>query len=120
MISLEKEQNVFGRTLFVFYQDDRKMFRFQTVPAGDSGFDNRCPIHKDYRGLRGEDLIKAAGVPDAEFVHAAGFIGGAWSMESCVKMAEASVAQHKLEYDEKEKNQAVEPDVEKKQKVEGQ
>lgn len=39
------------------------------------------------RGLRGEELSKVAGVTDAEFVHAAGFIGGAWSTESAIKIA---------------------------------
>jgi len=107
LISLEKEQNIYERTLFVFYQDDRKLFMFQAVRNDDSSFDNRCSIHKDYRGLTGEQLTKVTGVSDAEFVHAAGFIGGAWSMESCVKMAEASVAQHKLEQQEKEKKQAL-------------
>jgi hypothetical protein len=27
-------------------------------------------------------------------VHAAGFIGGAWSLESCIKMAENSMEEH--------------------------
>jgi len=27
-------------------------------------------------------------------VHAAGFIGGAWSLESCIKIAEDSLLQH--------------------------
>lgn len=72
------------------------------MPLSDSGFDNRCGIHKDYRGLRGEEFCKAAGITDGEFVHAAGFIGGAWSLESCIKIAEASVAQQEVEMKAKE------------------
>jgi len=40
----------------------------------------------------------------------AGFIGGAWSRESAIKMAEASVKEHNLEFEEK-------IDLEKKQKL---
>jgi len=45
-------------------------------------------------------------------VHAAGFIGGAWSLESAVKMAEASMAEyHQLQEDQLGK------ELEKKQKI---
>jgi len=45
-------------------------------------------------------------------VHAAGFIGGAWSLESAVKMAEASMAEyHKLQEAQLGK------ELEKKQKI---
>ena len=46
------------------------------------------------------------------FVHAAGFIGGAWSLESCVKMAEVSLEKYKEEEEIKAK------ELEKKQKTE--
>lgn len=59
----------------------------------ETGFTNRVSIHEDYRGLRNEDLNKAAGITDGVFVHAAGFIGAATSLESCVKMADASIKQ---------------------------
>ena len=41
-------------------------------------------------------------------MHAAGFIGGAWSLESCLKMAEASLKQHEIEQEEKRKQQELE------------
>ena len=63
------------------------------VPISETSFENRCPIHKDYRGLRNDDLNKAAGITDGEFVHATGFICGAWSIESLIKMGEVSLAQ---------------------------
>ena len=34
------------------------------------------------------------GRDDCEFVHAAGFIGGAWSLETVVKIAEDSLREH--------------------------
>ena len=86
-----------GQTKFVFFKDNRKMFRLQGVPlpqgTESGGFNNRCFIHKDFRGLRGEELNYAAGINDGEFVHMGGFMGGAWSLESCLKIAEASLAQ---------------------------
>ena len=56
-----------------------------------TSFTNRVSLCQAYRGLRGDALNKAAGVADAEFVHAAGFVGGAWSLESALKMVEASL-----------------------------
>ena len=41
------------------------------------------------------ELAKVSGIADAEFVHKAGFTGGAWSKESVIKMAELSLAEHK-------------------------
>jgi len=43
--------------------------------------------------LRNADLNQAAGITDGVFIHAAGFIGAATSLESCVKMADASIKQ---------------------------
>lgn len=101
LLNLEEENKIVGQIKFVFYQDERKMFRVQAMPHSENSFENRCSIHKDYRGLRDDDLNKAAGITDGGFVHAAGFIGGAWSMDSCIKMAEASLAQQEIEKKEK-------------------
>ena len=87
------------------------------MPKSESSFENRCSIHKDYRGLRDDELNKAAGITDGAFVHAAGFIGGAWSLESCIKMAEASLEQQKLEIKEraeKKEKEDKEKELEKK------
>jgi uncharacterized UPF0160 family protein len=62
-------------------------------------FENRVSICKSYRGLRGEELKKISGIEEAEFVHAAGFIGGAWSQESALKMAEASLTENDIKFD---------------------
>lgn len=75
------------------------MFRIQAVSVKSGSFENRVSVCKAYRGLRGEDLNKAAGINDGEFVHMAGFIGGAWSMKSVVKMAEDSVKEYLEEKD---------------------
>jgi uncharacterized UPF0160 family protein len=67
------------------------MHRIQTVPPKGSGFDMRVPLCKAWRGLRAEDLKKITPYSDIEFVHHSGFIGGAWSMETCLKLGEESL-----------------------------
>ena len=67
-------------------------------------------MSKRFCGLRGEELNKIVGSTDAEFVHAAGFFGGAWSRETCIKMAEISLKEHN--------DEVLEKDLEKKQKIE--
>ena len=41
--------------------------------------------------MRGNELNQAANIKDGEFVHAAGFIGGCWSLASCVQIADDSI-----------------------------
>lgn len=88
--NIEIENDVVNQAKFVFYKDGRGMHRLQAVSVPGT-FSNRVSIHKDYRGLRGEELSKVADIPDGEFVHAAGFVGGAWKLSSVLKMAEASL-----------------------------
>lgn len=91
LFQIEKDFDVYGQIKFVFYQDDRELYVFQAVPSKDSAFENRCQISQAFRGLKGFALNEAAGISDGEFVHKTGFIGGAWSLESCIKMAEISI-----------------------------
>jgi len=58
-------------------------------------FDIRVPLCEAWRGLRNTELQAATGLSDAEFVHRAGFIGGAWSKESAITMALKSIEEHK-------------------------
>lgn len=57
------------------------------MPKNQGSFDIRVPLCEAWRGLRSAELCTATGLPDAEFVHRAGFIGGAWSKESAISMA---------------------------------
>lgn len=70
------------------------MYRVQGIPPKGSGFDLRVPLCKAWRGLRAEELKKITDFPDIEFVHHGGFIGGAWSLETVIKMAELSLKEH--------------------------
>ena len=67
------------------------MYRVQALPAKIGKFTNRISLAANMRGLRGEELNKVSGLTDAEFVHASGFIGGAWSKESVITMALNSI-----------------------------
>lgn len=60
------------------------MFRIQTVAPKSSGFDQRVSLCKAWRGLRAKELKLISELPDMEFVHHAGFIGGAWSLETAI------------------------------------
>lgn len=85
---IEKELNQAGKLLYVIYEDESsKTFRIQAVGVEGTQFDSRKALKPEWRGLRDEELAKVTGCSDAVFVHHTGFIGGAKSLESCVKMA---------------------------------
>ena len=65
------------------------------MPKNQGSFDLRVGLSEAWRGLRNKELCEATGLPDAEFVHRAGFIGGAWSKESAISMALKSLEEVK-------------------------
>ena len=91
LYNLETENGKEGLIKFVFFTDTRGMHRVQTVAPKGSGFDMRVPLAKAWRGLRAEELKKITDFTDMEFVHHSGFIGGAWSLQSAVRMARISI-----------------------------
>lgn len=108
LYNIESEQDKEGLIKFVFFKDSRGMHRIQTVPPKGSGFSMRVPLCKAWRGLRAQELKTITeGITDMEFVHHSGFIGGAWSMESVIKMAELSVKEFNEE--QEKKNAQAEP-----------
>ena len=54
----------------------------------------RVPLCEAWRGLRQQELQEASGFADAEFVHRAGFTGGAWSKESAINMCLKSIEEY--------------------------
>ena len=93
LFDIEEENKKEELIKFVFFKDDRGLFRIQTVAPKHDHFGQRVPICKAWRGLRTDELKKASEFKDMEFVHASGFIGGAWSLETCIKMAELSITE---------------------------
>ncbi|XP_037088445.1 MYG1 exonuclease-like [Pollicipes pollicipes] len=88
---LEQEQQPPCQVMFVLFTDQQGQWRVQAVPPFTGSFDMRVPLKASWRGLRGEQLSKEAGIDDGVFVHASGFIGGATSHRSVLQMARQSL-----------------------------
>lgn len=71
----------------VIFPSNRGGYNVQAVPTAPDAFTNRAPFPKELRGLRDEELAKASGIKDAVFVHPAGFIGAAMSLEGARVLA---------------------------------
>ena len=61
------------------------------MPPSAESFEMRVPLKAEWRGLRDEQLKEISGFDDIIFVHNTGFIGGAKSLQSAVRMAELSL-----------------------------
>ena len=52
----------------------------------------RIGLKEEWRGIKDmKELVAASGIPDIVFVHNSGFIGGAKSYESTLRMAVESI-----------------------------
>lgn len=90
--SAEKSLGITGRTLFVIFKDRfNGSYRVQAVPVEPSSFESRQLLAVEWRGLSFAKLAEVSGVPDSIFVHHSGFIGGAQSKDSAIKMAELTL-----------------------------
>ena len=54
----------------------------------------RVPLKSEWCGLREKELNEISGFDDAIFVHMTGFIGGAKSQATVIRMAELSIEAH--------------------------
>ena len=72
---------------FVVYPSRRGGYNFQGIPTKPGEGDQRKAIPSNWRGVPKEQLRKITGVNDANFVHIAGYLGGAESFEGAMKMA---------------------------------
>ncbi|XBW38578.1 hypothetical protein QEN19_004166 [Hanseniaspora menglaensis] len=87
LLSVEKERNIEGEIKFVITKESSGAWRVITVPVKQGSFEFRVGLPTNLRGLRDDELSSAAGIQDGIFIHASGFIGGAKSKESCLKLA---------------------------------
>ena len=79
--------------LFIIYPgENRTAWYCRTVPPEPGSFGQRLALPESWRGLQDEAFSKAAGIPDGVFCHPSGFIGGARSLESTVRLAEMAIA----------------------------
>lgn len=88
---LEAELGLEQTITYVIYQSGDNDWRIGCVPSQPSSFLCRKFLHKDWRGIRDEDLAKVSGISESNFCHANGFIGGAKTKEAALKMAVLSL-----------------------------
>lgn len=94
VFEIEKEEKKEGELKFVIFADQNGSWRVSTVPPSAESFDMRVPLKAEWRGLRDSELQGVSGFEDAVFVHNTGFIGGAKTQQSAVRMAELSIEAH--------------------------
>ena len=74
------------------FPDGSNGWRVQAAPKSSHGFELRKPLKSEWCGIANlETLRKISGIEDIVFCHANGFIGGAKSFESSLKMAVMSL-----------------------------
>lgn len=79
--------------LYVIFPSNRGGYNVQAVAVYKDGaptFETRKGLPWAWRGKRGAELAEVCGVTDATFVHPAGFIGGAASLDGALAMARAA------------------------------
>jgi uncharacterized UPF0160 family protein len=77
---------------FVIYPDSSdQQWQLRTVPVEPESFVARADLPRAWAGLRDTDLAAVTGVPDAAFCHNNVFIGGAYSLEGALRMAELAL-----------------------------
>jgi len=77
--------------LYAIYPGLRGGYMLQCIPKEIDSFETRKSLPKDWWGLRDSELQEKCGIEDAMFVHPNGFIGGAESVEGCLKMASLAI-----------------------------
>jgi uncharacterized UPF0160 family protein len=80
--------------LFVIYPNENLTSWYcRTVPPEPNSFGQRLSLPEAWRGLQEEAFSSAAGIPDGVFCHPSGFICGARSKDSVLKLAEQAIAE---------------------------
>jgi uncharacterized UPF0160 family protein len=86
-------QGGLDQVLFIVYPgEDRTAWYCRTVPPEPGSFGQRLALPDAWRGLQDEVFSKVTGIPDGVFCHPSGFIGGARSLASTVRLAEMAIA----------------------------
>ncbi|KAL0094663.1 metal-dependent protein hydrolase [Phycomyces blakesleeanus] len=85
------EKDSTTEVLYVISESKNGKWMVQTVGKPGAQFRNKWPLPESWRGLSKEALREVSGIPGAEFVHAAGFIGGADSYQDALSMASKAI-----------------------------
>lgn len=67
---------------------DESCYKVQVVPLNENTFDSYVLFPESWRGLKGEELDRTAGIDGCIFCHHAGFIAGFTTLESTIKACE--------------------------------
>jgi uncharacterized UPF0160 family protein len=87
-------QGGLSNLLFVIYpNEDLTAWYCRTIPPEPNSFGQRLSLPEAWRGLQEADFSKTAGIEDGVFCHPGGFICGARSRESAVRLAEKAIAE---------------------------
>ena len=79
----------FEKCLLAVYPDRNGRWRVQSLPVSRAlRFSNRLTAPAAWRGLQGEELDAATGLHNMNFVHRAGFTGGASTFEDDMQLAQ--------------------------------
>jgi uncharacterized UPF0160 family protein len=83
-----------GDLLFVIYpNEDLTAWYCRTIPPEPSTFGQRLSLPEAWRGLQEAEFSQAAGIEDGVFCHPGGFICGARSQASAIRLAEKAISQ---------------------------
>jgi len=88
---LEEEQHITGVIKYAVFQDSSASWRVQCMSVSPDSFDNRKSLPEPWWGKRDADLSNISGIPGCIFIHATGFIGGAQTKDSALKLAFAGL-----------------------------
>ena len=91
LYSIEREIGIENEIEFVLFEDNSGNWRVSTVSVSATSFKFRKGLPEPLRGLRDDELSEKSGLPGCVFIHAAGFIGGAESKETVLKLAQMSL-----------------------------
>lgn len=75
---------------FVIVRNDKDA-RIFTMPVEKGKFEVKYPLHPEWRGLAGDDLVRVSGIPDCVFVHVSGFTGGNKTVDGAIMMCEKTL-----------------------------
>jgi len=82
-----------NEALFVVYpNEDGTAWYCRAIPPEPNSFGQRLALPEAWRGLRDEAFWEAAGIEDGVFCHPSGFICGARSRASTIRLATQAIA----------------------------
>lgn len=83
----------FPDALFFIYPPPFENGQFRIYGASESLKTYKCKAYlkKEWRGIRDEKLKEISQLDKISFVHSSGFTGGAYNLETAIKMAEESI-----------------------------